>query len=104
MDSGLLGSLITIGSTVVLASTGGTIKWARDRGKTLRSEAAKREDSLVQKVDRLEQAQKLLEQTLDAKDDVISDLTRQRDKLEITAELQERFFGQLPPKRRNSGD
>ena len=85
MDPGILAAWIGVGGTVLVASVGGTIKWARGRIADLN-----------RKIETLEQA-------ADKQDEVIGDLRSQRDKLQITAELQDRFFGQLP-KRRESRD
>lgn len=55
-------------------------------------------------MERLGQEIKLLEQAADTKDETIAELRSQRDRLQITAEIQDRFFRQLPPPRRNPGD
>jgi hypothetical protein len=86
MDPGILAAWIGVGGMVLVTSVGGTIKWAR--GKLA---------ELNRKIETLEQA-------ADKQDEVIVDLRSQRDKLQITAEIQDRFFGQLQPKRRESGD
>lgn len=82
MDPGILAAWIGVGGTVLVASFGGTIKWIKD---------------LKRKIETLEQA-------ADKQDDVIADLKSQRDRLQITAELQDRFFGQLGPQHRNPRD
>lgn len=97
------GTIVAIVAVVVTVS-GGAIKWARDRGKELRAEHGRQNEVSRTKIDKLEQEKKLLEQAMDAKDDAIADLRSQRDRLQITADLMDRFLNQLPPKRRTSGD
>lgn len=82
MDPGTVVAIAAVSVTVI----GGGIKWVRGRFAELK-----------RKVETLEQA-------ADKQDEVIADLKSQRDRLQITAELQDRFFGHLPPKRRESRD
>lgn len=79
MDGGLLGSLVTVGAGAI----GAPIWWAFRR--------------LFTKID-------LLEKTLEAKNESIQLLREQVSEQRITAQLQDRFFSQLPPKQKPSGD
>jgi predicted RNase H-like nuclease (RuvC/YqgF family) len=111
IDPGVAAALITGGIT----AAGGGIAWVRSRFKAREAAAVtavtaaenardKNEAKFQTKIDQLEREIKLLEQTVDAKDDTIADLRSQRDRLIVTAEIQDRFFRQLPPSRRNPGD
>jgi hypothetical protein len=97
MDPGILAAWIGVGGMAAVTSVGGTIKWARGRIAKLTADHDAKTKELNRKIETLEQA-------ADKQDEVIVDLRSQRDKLQITAELQDRFFGQLPPKRRESRD
>jgi hypothetical protein len=115
MDPGVLGAWIGAGSTATLAAVGGTIRLAAKRVANLKAahqadiarrdaehdqkvkELAKKTDDLNRKIEQLELA-------ADRQDDVIVELRSQRDRLMVTAEIQDKFFNQLPSKRRTSGD
>ncbi|MGW3992346.1 hypothetical protein ACWEF6_02550 [Amycolatopsis sp. NPDC004772] len=100
IDPGIIAALISGGITV----SGGGIAWIRSRLKAKDTAKEKAETRLQSEIDRLQREMKLLEQAADLKDEAIADLKAQLNRLEITAELQERFFGQLPPRRRETGD
>lgn len=108
MDPGVLGAWIGVGGTVAVAAVGGTIRLAVKRVANLKAahqaEDAKRETEHENKVKELTRKIEQLEQAADRQEDVIVDLRSQRDRLMVTAEIQDRFFNQLPPQRRTSGD
>jgi hypothetical protein len=85
MDGGQVIALISVVATVVLAVLGGVFKYLLGRIRDLTTS--------------LEVAGK----TIENKSETITVLQRQVDKYEITADLQEKFFGSLPP-RKPSGD
>lgn len=97
MDPGILAAFIGVLGAAVLASIGGTVKLSQRKADRL---ATASETKLKERDRKIE----LLEQAADKQDDVIAELRSQRDRLQITAELQDRFFGQLGSKRRDSGD
>jgi hypothetical protein len=56
------------------------------------------------RIDALETSLRLAEQTSETKQETIAELRRQVDRLTITAEIQERFFRELPRHLPPSGD
>jgi hypothetical protein len=103
MDPGVEAAIITGCITFVVAGGGGTLGWVRSRFKARDTEHEKAEARLQARIDQLEREIKLLETAADTKDETIADLRSQRDRLVITAEIQDRFFRQLSPPRRTSG-
>lgn len=89
MDPGIVAALIGVVGAAVLAAVGGTVKFMRSKA-----------DKVVEK---LEHDVELLEKAVNVKDEAIADLRSQRDRLQITADLMDRFLNQLPPPRR-TGD
>lgn len=108
MDPGVLGAWIGAGSTVTIAAVGGTLRWATSRIANLKAahqaDNARREAEHGEKLKELNRKIEQLEHAADRQDDVIVELRSQRDRLMVTAEIQDKFFNQLPPKRRTSGD
>lgn len=104
MDPGIAAALIGVVGAAVVASVGGTVKVMRAKAAKVVTTLEQTIDKREQKIEKLEQAINLLEKAVDVKDDVIADIRSQRDRLQITAEIQDKFFNQLPPTRRNSGD
>lgn len=111
IDPGIASALIT-GS---LTALGGGIAWVRARFKakdTAFEQLKQAKDTALEKtetklqtrIDQLEREIKLLETAADTKDETIADLRSQRDRLVITAEIQDKFFRQLPPPRRITGE
>lgn len=111
MDSGVIVALIGLGSTGV----GGVVAWVRSRFKALETTHENRETALATahdkaqaqaqaRIDHLEREIKLLEQAADLKDDTIADLRSQRDRLQVSAEITDRFYRQLPQLRRDPGE
>lgn len=82
LNAGVSVAIAGLVVTVLIAVFGGIIKHLLDR-------AAKYEA-------RYEALAESSERTLDAKQETIEELRRQVSRLEITAELQDKFFGQLP--------
>lgn len=108
MDPGVLGAWIGAGSATTIAAVGGTVRWATSRIANLKAahqaDIAKRDAEHDTKVKELNRKIEQLEQAADRQEDVIVELRSQRDRLMVTAEIQDRFFNQLPSKRRTSGD
>jgi len=111
MDSGVIVALIGVGSTAV----GGVTAWVRSRFKArettfekqelaLKTTYEKAEARLQSRIDQLQSENKLLEQALDTKDDTIADMRSQRDRLQVSAEITDRFYRQLPQLRRDPGE
>lgn len=97
MTPGDIAAFSAIAVTVVIASIGGTLKLAQRRADRLARDTETKFKERDRKIE-------LLEQAADKQDDVIAELRSQRDRLEITAGIMDRFFGQLPPKRRDTGE
>jgi len=115
MDSGVIVALIGVGSTAV----GGVTAWVRSRFKAretalenahkeretaLRTAHEKAEALLQARIDQLQGENKLLEQAVDTKGETIADLRSQRDRLQVSAEITDRFYRQLPQLRRDPGE
>ncbi len=60
--------------------------------------------NLHKQIDSHQHKRELAEQALDAKQETVDDLRRQVDRLAITAEIQDRFFKQIPPPPPGSGE
>lgn len=60
--------------------------------------------NLHKQIDGHQHKLELAEQLLDAKQETVDDLRRQVDRLQITAEIQDRFFKQIPPPPPGSGE
>lgn len=99
-----LGTFLGWAVPAALTIGGGSIAFVRSRFNRKDTEREKLETRLQARIDQLERENKLLEQAVDTKDETILDLRSQRDRLQITAEIQDRFFNQLPPPRRTSGE
>jgi hypothetical protein len=108
MDPGVVGAWIGAGSATTIAAVGGTVRWAMNRVANLKTahqaEDAKREADHEAKLKESTRKIEQLEQAADRQEDVIAELRSQRDRLMVTAEIQDKFFNQLPPQRRTSGD
>lgn len=104
MDPGIIAAFVGVLGAAVIASVGGTLKLAQRKADRLSTAADKLAAVNAAKLRDRDRKIELLEQAADKQDDVIAELRSQRDRLQITAELQDRFFGQLGPKRRDSGD
>jgi hypothetical protein len=103
MSAGDIAAWAAVCATIVIAAIGGTTKIMQRRAdriaKSHERQFAERDRQIAERDRKIE----LLEQAADKQDDVIADLRSQRDKLQITAELQDKFFGglgKLPPNRR----
>lgn len=103
MTPGDFAAFSAIAVTVVIASIGGTLKLAQRRADRAARETEVRLREREARLRERDRKIELLEQAADKQDDVIAELRSQRDKLEITAGLMDRFFGQLP-KRRDTGE
>lgn len=86
MDASAIVALAGVVVMVLSTVFGGVIRYLLGRIR-----------ELTQKVD-------LLTRTVDAKEEIIAVQNRQIDKYEITAEIQKRFFDQLPRQLPPSGD
>jgi predicted RNase H-like nuclease (RuvC/YqgF family) len=100
MDPGVIVALIGVGST----AAGGVVAWVRSRFKARETVYEKSETQLQARIDQLEREIKLLEQAADLKDETLADLRSQRDRLQISAEITDRFYRQLPQLRRDPGE
>jgi len=103
MDPGIEAAIITGAITLTIAGGGGTFGWVRARFRAKDLEHEKVEARLQARIDQLERENKLIETAADTKDETIAELRSQRDRLVISAEIQDRFFRQLPLSRRKSG-
>lgn len=103
-----MGAWIGAGSATTIAVVGGTVRWAATRIANLKAahqaDDARRDAEHGEKVKELNRKIEQLEQAADRQEDVIVELRSQRDRLMVTAEIQDKFFNQLPSKRRTSGD
>lgn len=103
MDPGIVGAWIGAGSAAAIAVVGGSIRWALTRVSNIKAahqaEDAKRDLEHEAKVKELTRKIEQLEQAADRQEDVIVELRSQRDRLMVTAEIQDKFFNQLPQRR-----
>lgn len=60
--------------------------------------------NLHKQIDGHQHKLELAERLLDTKQETVDDLRRQVDRLQITAEIQDRFFKQIPPPPPMSGE
>jgi len=89
VDGGLLGVLVGVGATAVLASVGWAIRRHLDR--------------LQATITGLTSKMELAQKTIENKDETIAVLRQQVSEYKIIGQIQDRFFGSLPP-RDSSGD
>ena len=101
MDAGAWLTLVSIVSGVGLAIVGGFVRWLfrqidehqRDK-ETQRTEYEAR---LKDQRQSYEAKLDLAERALETKQETVDELRRQVDRYQITAEIQDRFFKQIPP-------
>lgn len=104
MDSGAWLTLLGIFVAVAVPVTGGIIRWLVkqiDKAERERDDAVMRRDT---ERERFEAKLALAEKALETKSETVDDLRRQVDRFLITAEIQDRFFKQIPPPPPSSGD
>lgn len=101
MDAGAWLALVSIISGVVLAIVGGFVRrlfteideHKRDKA----TQRAEYEARLKDQRQSYEAKLELAERALDTKQETVDELRRQVDRYQITAEIQDRFFKQIPP-------
>lgn len=89
MDAGAIIALAALVVTILIAVFGAIIRWLAGQ---VAEQKRLNESQRVEYTARLNVA----EQTADARRETIVELKRQLDKLEITAEIQNRLLNQLP--------
>jgi uncharacterized coiled-coil protein SlyX len=99
VDGGVVAALIGAGVAIL----GGGFKTAqvviKSKFTELRAEGETKIAELRSKSAGQERHIEILEKSLDTKDETITELRRQNDRLMITAELQDKLFSELPSKR-----
>lgn len=79
MDAGAWLTLVSIVSVLAIAVFGGILRL------------------VFKQIDDVKRERDIAERALEAKSETVAELRRQVDRYQITAEIQDRFFKQLPP-------
>ena len=95
MDAGAWLTLVSIVSVLAIAIFGGILRLVLKQVDDVRVERDKAGAAYEAKL-------RITEQALEAKSETVAELRRQVDRYQITAEIQDKFFKQLPPAK--SGD
>ena len=90
MDAGAWLTLVSIVSGIVLAVITGVIRMLVKQIDELKREKEVQRSTYDAKLD-------LAERALETKQETVDELRRQVDRYQITAEIQDRFFKQIPP-------
>lgn len=104
MDSGAWLTLLGIFVAVAVPVTAGILRWLVkqiDEARRERDAAVLRGEA---QRERFEVKLELAEKALEAKSETVDELRRQVDRFLITAEIQDRFFKQIPPPPPTSGE
>ncbi len=90
MDAGAWLTLVSIVSGIVLAVVTGVIRMLVKQIDELKHDKETQRIAYDAKLD-------LAERALETKQETVDELRRQVDRYQITAEIQDRFFKQIPP-------
>lgn len=95
---------VSVLAAVVVAVVGGVIRWQANQiteAKRERDDARRERDTQRASY---EAKLEIAEQALETKSETVDELRRQVDRYLITAEIQDRFFKQIPPPPSTSGE
>lgn len=90
MSAGEWLTLVSIVSGIILAVVSGVIRWLVKQVDEHKREKDTQRISYEAKLE-------LAERALETKQETVDELRRQVDRYQITAEIQDRFFKQIPP-------